>query len=166
VWFENRRVIEILRGIESHALQLREHKSVPVTTELDTLNPRLNLPMERPLYARTQKARIDSEHVENADEQADPTALFEQVYVDPGPLRAQIHRALRREPAVGLTTIVGEHPLAQGLAELVTYLSLKDDAFAVVFDAEHEESIGWEDEAGTRRVATLPRVTYARRTTA
>src|ERR1700678_54522 len=50
-WFENRRVIEILRGIESHALQLREHKSVPVTTELDTLNPRLNLPMERPLYA-------------------------------------------------------------------------------------------------------------------
>jgi hypothetical protein len=166
VWFENRRVIEILRGIESHALQLREHKSVPVTTELDTLNPRLNLPMERPLYARTQKARIDSEHVENADEQADPTALFEQVYVDPGPLRAQIHRALRREPAVGLTTIVREHPLAQGLAELVTYLSLKDDAFAVVFDAEHEESIGWEDEAGTRRVATLPRVTYARRTTA
>lgn len=166
VWFENRRVIEILRGIESRALRLRERHDVPVTTELDAPSPKLSLPMERPLYARTRKPQVTSDDVRDADgggEETDVTALFEQVYVDPGPLRAQVHRALRREPTVGLVRILEQAPLAQGLAELVTYLSLKDDAFAVVFDHENTERIGWEDETGTRRVATLPRVTYARR---
>jgi hypothetical protein len=167
VWFENRRVIEILRGIESHALRLRDQQNIPVTTELDAPVPKISLPMERPLYARARKPQVSSDNVRDADSESaetDVTALFEQVYVDPGPLRAEIHRALRREPTVGLTRIVEETPLTQGLAELVTYLSLKDDAFAVVFDPEFQESIGWDDEAGTRRVATLPRVTYARRT--
>jgi flagellar motility protein MotE (MotC chaperone) len=163
VWFENRRVIEILRGIESRALHLRERPAAGVTMELDAPNPKISLPMERPLYARARSQAVSSDGVRDADEETDVTALFEQVYVDPGPLRAEIHHALRRQPTVGLAQIVGETPLTQGLAELVTYLSLKDDAFAVVFDPEHHERIGWEDETGTRRVATLPRVTYARR---
>jgi hypothetical protein len=164
VWFENRRVIEILRGIESRALQLREQQNVPVTMELDAANPKISLPMERPLYVRARSQAVSSDGVRDADEETDVTALFEQVYVDPGPLRAEIRRALRRQPTVGLARIVEETPLTQGLAELVTYLSLKDDAFAVVFDPERQERIGWDDEAGTRRVATLPGVTYARRT--
>jgi flagellar motility protein MotE (MotC chaperone) len=169
VWFENRRVIEILRGIESHALRLRDQPAVSVTTELDAPGPKLSLPVERPLYTRTRKPQVTSDDVHDAGtdgEETDVTALFEQVYVDPGPLRAEVHRALRREPTVGLARIVEQTPLTQGLAELVTYLSLKDDAFAVVFDADHEERIGWDDETGTRRVATLPRVTYARRNSA
>jgi flagellar motility protein MotE (MotC chaperone) len=166
VWFENRRVIEILRGIESHALRLREQQNIPVTLELDAPSPKISLPMERPLYTRARKAQVTSDDVREAGtdgEETDVTALFEQAYVDPGPLRAEIHRALRREPTIGLTRIVEQTPLTQGLAELVTYLSLKDDAFAVVFDPENTERIGWDDETGTRRVATLPRVTYARR---
>ena len=168
VWFENRRVIEILRGIESHALSLREQPSIPVTMELDAPGPKLSLPMERPLYTRARKPHVSSDDVHEAEasDETDMTALFEQVYVDPGPLRAQVHRALRRESTVGLARIVEETPLTQGLAELVTYLSLKDDAFAVVFDSEHTERISWDDETGTRRIATLPRVTYARRTSA
>lgn len=166
VWFENRRVIEILRGIESHALRLREQQNIPVTMELDAPAPKLALPMERPLYTRARKPHVSSGDVRDAEasEETDMTALFEQVYVDPGPLRAQVHRALRREPTVGLARIVEQTPLTHGLAELVTYLSLKDDAFAVVFDPEHTERISWDDETGTRRIATLPRVTYARRT--
>jgi flagellar motility protein MotE (MotC chaperone) len=165
VWFENRRVIEILRGIEAKALKVREIRALPVTTELDAPHPSITLPMERPLYVRAEKARLDSDNVQNATEQADASALFEQVYVDPGPLRAEIHRALRRQPTVGLTAIVEQSPLRQGLAELVTYLSLKDDTFAVVFDEDAKERISWSDEAGTERTATLPRVTYARRGT-
>ena len=163
VWFENRRVIEILRGIESRALRLRDQRNVTVTMELDAARPDISLPMERPLYARVSKSRLNSGTVENAVEEADPSALFEQVHVDPGPLRTHIHRALRRQPTVGLTAIVAEYPLQQGLAELVTYLALKDDAFAIVFDSEHPEHIVWQDDAGARRTATMPRVTYARK---
>ena len=66
VWFENRRVIDILRDIESHALELRELRDVPVSMEHDAAVPAIRLPMERPLYAPVRKARIDSQNVRPA----------------------------------------------------------------------------------------------------
>jgi Protein of unknown function (DUF3375) len=71
VWFENRRVIDILRDIESHALELRERRDVPVSADIDGAAPAIRLPMERPLYAPVHKARIDSQDVRPADEETD-----------------------------------------------------------------------------------------------
>jgi hypothetical protein len=161
VWFENRRVIDILRGIEAKSLKLREHKDLP-TTELDAPAPAIRLPMERPLYTPVKKNKLSSDHVRDAEEGTDPTALFEQVYVDPAPLAATVRQALRAQPTTSLRELIEGHPIRQGLAELVTYLSLKDDGFRIVYDEEHPERIAWEDSDGTQRVATLPRVTYAR----
>jgi Protein of unknown function (DUF3375) len=163
VWFENRRVIDILRNIEARALQLRETRNIPVTMELAALSPAIRLPLERPLYAPVKKVRLSSDSVRDADEETDPAALFEQVYVDPEPLRGGVRQALRSQPQVGLTEMVARHPLKQGVAELVTYLSLKDEAFAIVYDEQHREQINWSDADGRERSATLPRVTYARR---
>jgi hypothetical protein len=163
VWFENRRVIDILRSIETHALQLRETRTVPVTMELDGPAPAVRLPLERPLYAPVKKAQITSDNVRDAEEETDPAALFEQVYVDPDPLRGSVRQALRRQPQVGLAELVARYPLQQGVAELVTYLSLKDEAFTIVYDEQHREQITWSAADGRERTATLPRVTYARR---
>ncbi len=176
VWFENRRVIDILRSIEGHALELRDSASpggrppgppgvgnVPVTLELDAASPAIRLPLERPLYALVKKARISSDTVRDADEETDPAALFEQVYVDPEPLRGGVRQALRGQPQVGLAELVARYPLRQGVAELVTYLSLRDEAFAIVYDEQHRDQISWSAADGRERTATLPRVTYARR---
>lgn len=163
VWFENRRVIDILRGIEARALRLRDIRNVPVTTELDAPVPAIRLPLERPLYAPVKKARITSDHVRDADEEADPAALFEQVYLDPEPLRGGVRQALRSQPQVGLAELVARYPLTQGAAELVTYLALQDEAFAVVYDEQHREQITWSQADGRQRTATLPRVTFARK---
>jgi Protein of unknown function (DUF3375) len=163
VWFENRRVIDILRGIEARALRLRDIRNVPVTMELDAPAPAIRLPLERPLYAPVKKARISSDHVRDADEETDPAALFEQVYVDPEPLRGGVRQALRSQPQVGLAELVARYPLKQGAAELVTYLALQDEAFAVVYDEQHRERITWSQADGRERTATLPRVTYARK---
>jgi hypothetical protein len=162
VWFENRRVIDILRGIESHALSLREQRNVPVTMEIDGPAPAIVLPMERPLYTPIRKVRIDSENVRPADEETDPAALFDQVYVDPEPLRGDVRQALRRAPLVGLAELVSQNPLRQGVAELVTYLSLKDETFRIVFDDQHQERVSWQEPDGRERAATLPRVTFTR----
>ena len=62
VWFENRRVIDILRSIEGRALELRETGNVPVTMELDAPSPAIRLPLERPLYAPVKKARRQQRH--------------------------------------------------------------------------------------------------------
>ncbi len=163
VWFENRRVIDILRSIEGRALELRETGNVPVTMELDAPSPAIRLPLERPLYAPVQKARLSSDAVRDADEETDPAALFEQVYVDPEPLRGGVRQALRSQPQVGLAELVARYPLRQGVAELVTYLSLRDEAFAIVYDEQHRDQITWSAADGRERTATLPRVTYARR---
>jgi hypothetical protein len=162
VWFENRRVIDILRDIEARALRLRDLKDIPVATAVDAPSPAITLPMERPLYAPVRKARIDSKDVRPADEETDPAALFEQVYVDPEPLRASVRQALRRAPQVGLAQLVAGHPIRQGVAELVTYLSLKDGAFRLVFDERHREQVCWQEADGRERNVTMPRVTFIR----
>jgi hypothetical protein len=164
VWFENRRVIDILRGIEAHALELRESGNIAVSTEIDSATPAVRLPMERPLYAPVRKSRIDSTGVRppGEDEETDPAALFEQVYVDPGPLSGGVREALRRSPQVGLTELIATRPLRHGLAELVTYLSLRDEAFRVVYDERHREQVSWHEPDGRARTATLPRVTFTK----
>jgi Protein of unknown function (DUF3375) len=164
VWFENRRVIDILRDIEGRALQLRDAKGVAVSMEIDAPAPAITLPMERPLYAPVRKARLDSEDVRPADEETDPAALFEQIYVDPEPLRAGVRQALRSDPQVGLAQLVADHPLRAGVAELVTYLSLKDSTFGLVFDERHAEQVRWQEPDGRERRVTMPRVTFVRST--
>ena len=163
VWFENRRVIDILRSIETRALQLRETRSLPVTMELDAFSPALRLPLERPLYAPVRKPRLTSDQVRDADEETDQAIMFEQVYVDPEPLRGAVRQALRSQPLVGLTDLVERYPLQHGVAELVAYLSLRDEAFAIVYDDTRSEQITWSAADGQERTATLPRVTYSRR---
>jgi hypothetical protein len=88
--------------------------------------------------------------------------LFDQVYVDREALRDSVRQALRHVAQVGLTELIADRPLERGLAELVTYLSLRDDAFRVVFDDAHREQVSWGDPDGRSRQATLPRVTFAR----
>jgi len=164
VWFENRRVIDLLRGIEARALSLRDEPRVDLTIELDAPAPEVRLPMERPLYTPVRKPRIDSDPVRAAgsDDESDPAALFEQVYVDPGPLRGNVRAALRRAPQVGLADLIGRSPLTHGVAELVAYLSLRDDAFTIVYDDASREEVGWTGLDGKQRTASLPRVTFTR----
>jgi flagellar motility protein MotE (MotC chaperone) len=164
VWFENRRVIDLLRGIEARALQLRNQQPATLTMEIDAAGPQLTLPMERPLYAPVRKPPIDSSGIRPAGEaeETDPTVLFEQVHVDPVPLRSAVRAALRRTPQIGLADLVTATPLTHGVAELVTYLSLRDEAFAIVYDDTRTERVSWIDPDGRGRTAALPRVTFTR----
>jgi Protein of unknown function (DUF3375) len=164
VWFENRRVIEILRDIEGHALKLRDERTVDITMEIDGAAPAIVLPMERPLYSPVRKPRIDSSGIGPPGEgdESDPATLFEQVYVDPAPLRGSVRRALRHGPQAGLADILAESPLTHGLAELVTYLSLRDEAFLIVYDHSHTDEVSWTEPDGRSRTATLPKVTFTR----
>ncbi len=118
--------------------------------------------MERPLYSPIRQTMLTGTPVTAGDEQLDHSALFGQIYVDPAPLSAGVRRALAQRSHVGLRTLVHDRPLRHGLAELVTYLSLRDETFEVVFDERVSEQIAWSDPAGVQRVATLPRVTFAK----
>ncbi|GAA0917786.1 DUF3375 domain-containing protein [Virgisporangium aurantiacum] len=162
VWLENRRVMDLLRGIEAAALRLRDLPTASFVMEIDAAAPSIALPMERPLYRTRPRDALDSSAVTVGDEVVDVSVLFEQVHVDPLRLSAGVREALRKRSQVGLAEIVGDRPLEQGLAELVTYLSLVDPAFRVVFDEARREQVQWTDADGRHRTATMPRVTFTR----
>ena len=163
VWLENRRVMDILKSIEGHALKLRGYPASALSIEMDATAPEINLPVERPMYRPRSKVAVTEAAVVSAPDDVDISALFDQVYVDAELLAEGVRSALRRERQVGLGRLVEAHPLAHGLAELVTYLSLSDPAFEVVFDEQVRESVTWQDAEDRTRVATLPRVTFTRR---
>lgn len=163
VWFENRRVMDLIQGIEKSALELRD-QDVDFTAEIDATTPDILLPMERPLYTPLDKAPLEGGVVLPGQAEVDDSVLFEQVYVDSARLVEIVRRTLRHRAQVGLADVIGAEPLTQGLAELVAYLSLTDAAFNVVFDPERMEQVTWRDSSGSRRIATLPTVTYVRAT--
>ncbi|WP_157257522.1 DUF3375 domain-containing protein [Oerskovia sp. Root918] len=193
VWLENRRVIDILRSIESRALALRDAPdrlrlgaadTGPLATTMDSTSVDVHLPTERPLYRPQHQEPLASEGVTAGVADFDASALFTQVHVDPERLSRTVRDALRRRGQVSLAQLVEENALEQGLAELVTYLSLDDPRFDVVHDPAHTDEVRWvvddhvpdlpvaggvevvavdERPAGPRvRVARVPRVTFAR----
>jgi len=162
VWLENRRVMDILHSIEANALQVRQSWSVDLTTEMDATAPTIALPMERPLYTPTAKMAMNSSGVSAGQGEFDASALYEQFFVDPARLSQVVRRSLQRQPQIGLAEVIAAQPLEQGLSELVTYLSLSDELFSVVFDEQVTEQVHWADPDGSSRVATIPRVTFTR----
>nr|WP_241744232.1 DUF3375 domain-containing protein [Cellulosimicrobium arenosum] len=190
VWLENRRVMDILRGVEAKALAARDVAAAPGAATppgmaIDAVAPEVVLPTERPLFAPRPSARVDSDHVEEGDEDFEVAALYDQVHVDPERLARTVRHALvslgRGTAAVSLGDVVRDAPLEHGLAELVTYLSLDDPRFVVVHDEEATDEVRWlgdgppavghadapPDEIAAPdpvvRVARLPRVTFATR---
>ncbi|GAA1411360.1 DUF3375 domain-containing protein [Oerskovia paurometabola] len=152
VWLENRRVIDVLRSIESRALALRDtpdrlrlgaDETGPLATTMDATSVDVHLPTERPLYRPQHQEPLASEGVTAGVADFDASALFTQVHVDPERLSRTVRDALRRRGQVSLAQLVEENPLEQGLAELVTYLSLDDPRFAVVHDPAHIDEVRW-----------------------
>ncbi|MFI1174851.1 DUF3375 domain-containing protein [Streptomyces melanogenes] len=161
VWSEDRRVMELMSGIEARAATLRD---VPVDlfTEIDATAPTITLPMERPLYTPVTRTPIDSTDIQAGDEEFAASALYEAIYVDPARLASAVERALQEKPQVSLAELVREHPLEQGLAELVAYLALSSGDFTVVFDDSRTEDITWTGTDGVEHTAHAPVATFAR----
>lgn len=163
VWLDNRRVFELLRQIEGHALALRDEpdtRTRPGMT-IDAVGVEVGLPFERPLYTPQQQAMINSAAVVAGEADFETTALFDQIYVDLAELDRAVRAGLLDQQQVGLTELIAEHPLAHGLAELVGYLSLTAPAYEVVFDPERREQAGWST-TDAERIADIPAVSYVR----
>jgi hypothetical protein len=122
----------------------------------------VNLPLERPLFRPPHVPRIDATGIQQGDEDIPADALFDQVYVDKGRLAAQVRRALQTRAQVSLADIIAAHPLEQGLAELVAYLSLAVDDKMAVIDEERPQTLVWADPVHGPRQATMPLVLFTR----
>jgi Protein of unknown function (DUF3375) len=161
-WLENRRIMQIIRGVEQSAIAIRQAPPAGAFMEVDEPAPRLDLTMDRPLYSPPFKARFTQSAVSEGDQDVDAEALFNQVYVDETRLTDQIRRALQTRAQISLADLVEEFPLEQGLAELVTYFRLASEEQGAVIDDRHKQELTWIDAEGRRRRATLPLIVFSR----
>ena len=141
-WLENRRIMEILRGIEASALAVRDLPPKGPVAEVPGTAARIRLPMERPLYAPPIGPSISTLALEAGEEDLDTAALFAETVVDTAQLEAHIRHALQDRSQVTLRELCEARPLEHGVAELVAYLQLADRLNAHV-DEETEEWIWW-----------------------
>ncbi len=165
-WLENRRIMDILHGIETKALALREAPPAGEVTSIADTAADIELPMERPLHTPTVKPSIADVALEAGDADVDAAALYTQVVIDRAQLARHVRHALQDRPQVTLRELCGMRPLQHGLAELVAYLQLAGDTFKAVVDEAATEEIEWRgagpDGMEKMKRAHLPRVIFLR----
>ncbi len=161
-WLENRRIMDILRNIENHALALRQESLSGNFMSLAEMSARVELPLERPLFRPPLKPLITSLALDEGDAVLDTTALYMQVVVDRSELRHNIHQALQGQNQITLAEVITRHPLCHGLAELVAYLQLAGEWPQRAVDDDVQEQVSWRSADGTIRRATLPRIILVR----
>jgi hypothetical protein len=161
---ETRRIGQLIRSIEEHALAIRDAPPAGSVMELDDFGPELRLPFERPLFDPPFRPTIAGGALAGALDGADvpADALFEQEYVDRATLRERVSEALRRRSQVSLSDLLSAHPLERGLAELVAWFAVAADDPAALIDADHTQVVEWGDAGGVRRRATVPSVFFTR----
>ncbi len=165
-WLENRRIMDILHGIEAKALALR---GTPPPGEVMTIAEcaaGIELPMERPLHTPTLKPVITDVALESGDADVDASVLYAQIVIDSAELARNIRHALQERSHITLSELCEAQPLQHGLAELVAYLQLAGDTFKAVVDEETTDVIVWRgvsaDGAEQTKQARLPRVIFVR----
>jgi len=173
-FLENRRILDLLHGIESKALALRSAAPTGTLMHLDAMGAGVELPFERPLFTPSVKPRLADVALEGFEAEIDTARLFEQFVVDKARLRSAIVQALRHQPQVTLRDLLQTAPLQRGLAELVAYLELVHappdgsalDGLRALVDESVTEPIAWQahNAAGqsVTRAARLPRVIFTR----
>lgn len=165
-WLENRRIMDILHGIETKALALRQAPPAGDIMRIAQPGTAIELAMERPLFTPALKPLIAKIDLQAGDSDADPAALYTQTVVDKARLARHIRQALQARAQIMLYELIDMQPLQQGLAELVTYLQLGSESFKAVVDENAEDLITWEavssDGVVVSKQARLPRVIFVR----
>lgn len=173
-FLENRRILDLLHGIEAKALGVREATPNGTVMHIDAMGADIDLPLERPLFAPSVKPRLTDLAPVAGEDHIDTARLFDQIVVDKARLRSAVQRALRLQPQITLRELLVAEPLRQGLSELVAYLELAHagddsstlDGLRALVDETVDEPIRWEARSATgdavTREARLPRVIFTR----
>ena len=176
-WLENRRIMDILHGIEGKALALRNAAPAALRAldcmQIDEIGASVDLPLERPLYQPPPQTVLTSVALQAGEADVDAAALFSQVRVDKAALSAHIRKSLQTQAQVTLAELLKTRPLQQGLGELVAYLQLASESPDSVVIETTQDTVAWQvaqdsppsratPNASTVRRATLPRVIFVR----
>ena len=161
-YLENRRIMDILRGIEAGALAVRDAPPPGDFMHIADTAPQIELPMERPLHSPALKIALATGALAAGDEDLDAGALFTQFVIDKAALARHVRQSLQQRAQITLAELLDSRPLQQGLAELVAYLSLAAEPGRSVIDDTVQDSVAWLAADGRHKQVHLPRVIFSR----
>lgn len=159
-YLENKRIIDILQGIQANAIEVRNDMPAGTFMEVDESATLVALPFERPPFSPPVRPVIEADVVDADATGINADVLFEQFVVDRLKLERQVKKLLQQHGQVSLREIIEVYPVEKGVAELIAYFSIAAQTGAV-FDEERQEKISWLD-GSTRKCVQVPRVIFSR----
>jgi len=162
-WAENRRIVELIRSIEQSALQVRDEPPKNMGLETNLPGIPIALPFERPLYTKPPTVRIMSDLEKPDDLTGDYSDLLAQQFINSAELADNIRAVLAAKASIDFAELIDFLPIEHGVAELVGYLTLNEDDIDIEFAEEGAVTIEYRTTDGSRKQATLPRVTVRRK---
>ena len=159
-----KRTLELVGDIKKYALKtLNAPPQADEFIEIDG-SPCVQLPMERPL---TDDAPQEIEFLfhpidfcsDDLDD-ADFHRLLSQFEINKETMLHRISTRRSRKPQVSLREILDEHPLEDGLAELLTYFSIASQSPNHLIHDEQYELIPLQK--GETRMARVPQIIFTR----
>lgn len=173
-WLENKRILEIIRGIEKSALELKERDPSRFNqdfTSIDQPKVAVNLLMEPRLFEPGRKTVLNSDTPPTGHEDIDVSALYQQHWVDEAALHKNIRRLLQTRPQASLKEVLASYPLRQGLAELVVYLNIASKTPQTVINESITETLTLNSDPSStaapahhlqHRIAHIPQIIFTR----
>ncbi|WP_426976392.1 DUF3375 domain-containing protein [Pseudarthrobacter sp. O4] len=162
VFLENKRIMQLIRSIESGALGTREAPPSGVFMDVAAPSVDVALPFERPLYEPSRKVMVDDDVVAADDTDVDAGALFSQFHVDTERLKSNIDAVLAHAEQATLAEITDAYPLSQGLAEIVAYYQLATETEWADINPEATQQLSWSLPDGSIREATIDQIIFGR----
>lgn len=162
VFLENKRIMALIRNIESSAVAVRTSPPSGPFAELPGHDIPVALPFERPLYEPSRQVAIHDGVDVAEDLDVDADALFTQFHVDAHRLEANIDSVLAEAGQATLADVTDAFPLSQGLAELVTYFQLATESTWATIDSDRSQTLSWTLPDGSLREATVDQIIFVR----
>jgi hypothetical protein len=171
-WLENKRIIDILRSVESSALAVRDVRPGGTFHHIAAAHVDVSLPMERRLASGAAPIQIAAVPLLGHDD-IDVDKLFADSDINLALLADHVDEVLGRAGQITLAEVCDAYPLTAGLAELVGYLHVDDDRFVATFIDDQTDRISWHvnevDNADVdtpddirERTVDMPRLVFVR----
>ncbi len=143
VFLENKRIMQLIRSIESGALATREQPPSGDFMTISAPSVDITLPFERPLYEPSRRVMVDDDVLTADDADVDAGALFSQFHVDKERLKANIDAVLAEAEQTTLAEVTAAYPVSQGLAEIVTYYQLATESDWASITPDALQQVSW-----------------------
>jgi hypothetical protein len=162
VWIENRRILELCRGIEKQALKLKD--TLPKSRRFMAL-PGAKVVMhsiaDKRLY-RLRTETVFTPRIEPKTHEIDLEGFLHQCYVDEAELTRRIETLLLQRPQCTLGEVVAHFGADKGVAELIGYFSIAKQRTTARIDHTRQEWIEVRDFDGNTKTVRTPMTLFTR----